>query len=83
MTNDIVTNCGNFLYTTVSAHMSAVRDMFAHYGNNITHNVLVHEYIFEGFCGYGAKMDDKFVVMYATQLRKWCGDQFGMTSCIG
>ena len=42
--------------------MSAVRGMFAHHGNNSTHNVLMHEYNFEGFCGYGAKMDDKLVV---------------------
>jgi subtilisin family serine protease len=43
----------------VSAHMSTVRDLFADHGNNNTHNVLMHEYKFEGFCGYGAKMDDK------------------------
>jgi hypothetical protein len=45
----------------VSAHMSTVRDLFADHGNNNTHNVLMHEYKFEGFCGYGAKMDDKLV----------------------
>ena len=51
--------------------MSAVRDMFAHHGNNSIHNVLKHEYSFEGFCGYGAKMDDKLVIMSIGRVVWW------------
>ena len=47
-----------FSLTIVSSHMSAVRDLFAHHGNNNT-NVLMHEYNIGEFHGYGAKMDDK------------------------
>ena len=48
-----------FSLLLVSSHMSAVRDLFAHHGNNNTHNLMMHEYNLEGFRGYGAKMDDK------------------------
>ena len=56
--------------------MSAVHHMFAHHGNHSTHNVLMHEYNFEGFCGYGAKMDDKLVVYHNVNWENGVLDQF-------